>query len=250
MSRLAGKVALITGGASGFGSASAALFMREGARVVITDRDPAGAEVAAGIGCRFVLQDVTEEASWPALISDIDSREGRLDILVNNAGIGFGRRIEEMTLAEWRLVQAVNSDAVFLGCKYALPLLRRSGGGSIINIASVAGKSGAPLLGAYCASKGAVTLFTKAFALECAAERNNIRVNSVHPGYVETAMVQRQILATADPAKTRRYLEKLHPVGRMGQVEEVANGILFLASDESSFMTGAELVLDGGLTAQ
>lgn len=250
MSRLAGKVALITGGASGFGRASAALFVREGARVVITDRNPAGGEVAAEIGCRFVLQDVTDEASWPALIDSIAAAEGRLDVLVNNAGIGLFRRIEDMTLAEWRKVQAVNSDAVFLGCKYALPLLKRSGGGSIVNIASVAGKTGAPLLGAYCASKGAVTLLTKALALECAAEKNHVRVNSVHPGYVETALVHGHIVAGTDPGKARRHLEKLHPIGRMGQVDEVANGILFLASDESSFMTGAELVLDGGLTAQ
>ncbi len=251
MSRLAGKIALITGGASGFGRATAALFLREGARVVITDRNVDGGKaVAAELGCRFVAQDVTTEETWAPLIDGIAAAEGRLDVLVNNAGIGLFRPVTEMTLAEWRKVQAVNSDAVFLGCKYAIPLMKRSGGGSIINIASVAGKVGAPLMSAYCASKGAVTLFTKSLAMECAADKSNIRVNSVHPAYVETALVHGHITSGAEPEKARRYLERLHPIGRMGQVDEIANGILFLASDESSFMTGAELVLDGGLTAQ
>jgi 3(or 17)beta-hydroxysteroid dehydrogenase len=251
LSRLAGKVALITGGASGFGRATAGLFLKEGARVVITDRNAAEGKAAeAELGCRFVEQDVTDEASWPLLIDGIAAMEGRLDILVNNAGIGVFRSVTEMSLKEWRRVQAVNADAVFLGCKYAIPLMECAGGGSIINVASIAGKVGAPLMAAYCASKGAVTLFTKALAMECAAARNNIRVNSVHPGYVETAMVQGHIAAGADPERTRKHLERLHPIGRMGQAEEIARGILYLAGDESSFMTGAELVLDGGLTAQ
>ncbi len=251
MSRLAGKVALITGGASGFGRATAELFLREGAGVIITDRNAAAGQAAeAELGCRFVEQDVTDEVSWPLLIDGIAAVEGRLDVLVNNAGIGVFRSVTEMSLKEWRRVQAVNSDAVFLGCKYAIPLMERGGGGSIVNVASIAGKVGVPLMAAYCASKGAVTLFTKALAMECAAARNNIRVNSVHPGYVETAMVQGHIAAGGEPERTRKHLERLHPIGRMGQAEEIARGILYLAGDESSFMTGAELVLDGGLTAQ
>lgn len=251
--RVAGKVALITGGASGFGRAAAGLFVREGARVIITDRDEAGGLATAralGDAARFLTQDVTQEDSWPAVIGSIAAQEGQLNILVNNAGIGLFRSVTEMTLKEWRHVQAVNSDAVFLGCKYALPLMQKSPGGSIVNISSVAGLSGSPLMTAYCASKGAVRLFTKALAMELAHGKVDIRVNSVHPAYVETPLVHGHIAASPDPEKTRRMLERVHPIGRMGTVDEIANGILFLASDESRFMTGAELVLDGGVTAQ
>lgn len=258
MARLTGKVALITGAASGFGRATAELFVREGARVILTDRDEDGAAVAGSLGsaARFRLLDVTQEDQWAAAIREVEATEGRLDVLVNNAGIGLFRDVTKMSLTEWRLVQAVNSDGVFLGCKHAIPLMRQpsedkpGGGGSIVNIASVAGKVGAPQMSAYCASKGAVTLFTKAVAMEAAYGRWNIRVNSVHPAYVETALVRAHIETQPEPEKARRFLEKLQPVGRMGRVDEIANGILFLASDESGFMTGAELVLDGGLTAQ
>lgn len=213
MPRLANKVALITGAASGFGRASAALFAAEGARVILTDRNLADGEAAAqalGDAARFLPLDVTQEDQWQAVIAGIRDREGRLDILVNNAGIGLHRNVTEMTLAEWRLVQAVNSDGVFLGCKHAVPLMRQpspdkpAGGGSIVNIASVAGKVGAPQMAAYCASKGAVTLFTKALAVEAAYGRWNIRVNSVHPAYVETALVKAHIDSSSEPEKTRR----------------------------------------------
>jgi len=258
MPRLANKVALVTGGASGFGRATAALFVREGARVIVTDRNAAdGAAVAAALGpaARFHALDVTREDQWAAAMAEVKATEGRLDVLVNNAGIGLFRTMTETTLAEWRLVQAVNSDGVFLGCKHAVPLMRdsvagRPGGGSIVNIASVAGKVGAPQMTAYCASKGAVTLFTKALAVEAAYGHWNIRVNSVHPAYVETALVQSHIAQSSEPEKTRRFLEKLQPVGRMGTVDEVAQAILYLASDESGFTTGSELAVDGGLTAQ
>lgn len=259
MPRLENKVALITGAASGFGRASAALFVAEGARVILTDRNLADGEAAAhalGDAARFLPLDVTQEDQWQAAIAGIRDHEGRLDILVNNAGIGLHRNVTEMTLAEWRLVQAVNSDGVFLGCKHAVPLMRRpapdkpAGGGSIVNIASVAGKVGAPQMAAYCASKGAVTLFTKALAVEAAYGRWNIRVNSVHPAYVETALVRAHIDSSPEPDRTRKFLERLQPVGRMGTVDEVANAILYLASDESSFTTGSELLVDGGLTAQ
>lgn len=253
MPRLANKVALITGAASGFGHATAGLFVREGARVILTDRNTADGEAAAealGKAARFQALDVTKEEQWLDVIADVRAREGRLDVLVNNAGIGLHRSVPEMTLEEWRLVQAVNSDGVFLGCKHAIPLMRESGGGSIVNISSVAGKTGAPQMAAYCASKGAVTLFTKALAMEAAYGHWNIRVNSVHPAYVATALVEAHIATSPEPEKTRRFLERLQPVGRMGKVEEVANAILYLASDESSFTTGAELMVDGGLTAQ
>lgn len=254
MPRLANKVALITGAASGFGRAAAALFVAEGAQVILTDRNDAdGRAVAAALGGhgRYLSLDVTREDQWQAVIADVTAKEGRLDVLVNNAGIGLFRKVTEMTLAEWRLVQAVNSDGVFLGCKHAIPLMRdKSGGGSIVNVASVAGKVGAPDMSAYCASKGAVTLFTKALAIEAAYGRWNIRVNSVHPAYVATALVEAHIAQMPEPEKARKFLERLQPVGRMGTVDEVAQAILYLASDESGFTTGSELMVDGGLTAQ
>lgn len=251
MPRLANKVALITGAASGFGRATAQLFIAEGATVILTDRsDGAAAAAALGPQARFLPLDVTQEEQWQTVIADVAASEGRLDVLVNNAGIGLHRGVTEMTLAEWRLVQAVNSDGVFLGCKHAVPLMRAGGGGSIVNVASVAGKVGAPNMSAYCASKGAATLFTKALAMEAAHGRWNIRVNSVHPAYVETALVQSHINAAREPEKTRRFLESLHPIGHMGAVEDVAQAILYLASDESKFTTGSELLVDGGLTAQ
>lgn len=251
MPRLDSKVALITGAASGFGRAAAALFVTEGAQVILTDRSD-GTAVAAALGpkARFLPLDVTREEQWQSVIADVAAKEGRLDVLVNNAGIGLHRNVTEMTLEEWRLVQAVNSDGVFLGCKHAIPLMRAGGGGSIVNVASVAGKVGAPQMSAYCASKGAVTLFTKALAMEAAYGRWNIRVNSVHPAYVETALVQSHINGSREPEKTRRFLESLHPIGHMGAVEDVAQAILYLASDESKFTTGSELLVDGGLTAQ
>jgi 3(or 17)beta-hydroxysteroid dehydrogenase len=251
MPRLQDKVALITGAASGFGRAAAALFVAEGATVILTDRSD-GAAVAAALGpqARFLPLDVTREDQWRSVVADVAAREGRLDVLVNNAGIGLHRNVTEMTLEEWRLVHAVNSDGVFLGCKYAIPVMRAGGGGSIVNVASVAGKVGAPQMTAYCASKGAVTLFTKALAMEAAYGRWNIRVNSVHPAYVETALVQAHINGSREPEKTRRFLEGLHPIGHMGAVEDVAQAILYLASDESKFTTGSELLVDGGLTAQ
>lgn len=251
MPRLQGKVALITGAASGFGRAAAALFVTEGAQVILTDRSD-GAAVATALGprARFLPLDVTREEQWQSVVADVAAKEGRLDVLVNNAGIGLHRNVTEMTLEEWRLVHAVNSDGVFLGCKHAIPVMRAGGGGSIVNVASVAGKVGAPQMSAYCASKGAVTLFTKALAMEAAYGRWNIRVNSVHPAYVETALVQAHINGSREPEKTRRFLESLHPIGHMGAVEDVAQAILYLASDESKFTTGSELLVDGGLTAQ
>lgn len=259
MARLANKVALITGAASGFGLATAKLFVAEGARVILTDRNAADGDAAAkalGPQARFRPLDVAEEGQWQTVITDVGDHEGRLDVLVNNAGIGLFRKTTEMTLKEWRLVQAVNSDGVFLGCKHAIPLMQQAakdkpaGGGSIVNVASVAGKVGAPEMSAYCASKGAVTLFTKSLAMEMAYARTNIRVNSVHPAYVATALVEAHIAEMPDPVKARKFLERLQPIGRMGTVDEVARAILYLASDDSSFTTGSELLVDGGMTAQ
>lgn len=254
--RLAGKVALITGAASGIGLATARRFAEEGARVIFSDRDAILGEAAAAKAqaARFLALDVTQEQQWSAVIGDIAAHEKRLDILVNNAGVGLFSELPETTLEQWRLVQAVNVEGVFLGCKHAVPLMRQTAtpekAAAIINLSSVAGKVGAPLMTAYCASKGAVTMLTKSLAMESARLGWNIRVNSVHPGYVETTMVGSHIERTEHPERTRQFLEKLHPMGRMGNADEIAAGLLFLASDEASFATGAELVLDGGLTAQ
>jgi 3(or 17)beta-hydroxysteroid dehydrogenase len=248
--RLNGKVALITGAASGIGRATAALFHREGAKVVATDRNEAGLK-ALGMDADLTLaQDVTDEARWREVVDEALARLGRLDILVNSAGIAILGNVETTTLADFRKVGAVNAEGAFLGCREAVRAMKATGGGSIVNLSSVAGIIGDPSSLAYCASKGAVRLITKSAALHCARAGYGIRVNSVHPSFAETPMVLEGIAKAKDPARIRAGLERAAPMGRMGKAEEVANTILFLASDESSFTTGAELMVDGGLTAQ
>jgi NAD(P)-dependent dehydrogenase (short-subunit alcohol dehydrogenase family) len=259
--RVQGKVALITGGASGIGRGCAETLAAEGAAVVITDvQDDKGAEVAAAIAkaggkCEYLRHDVTDEAAWAGVVGQVKARHGRLDILVNNAGIAIGGSILEMTLADWRKQTAVNLDGVFLGVKHAIPLMRVSGdGGSIINMSSVAGLKGAATLGGYCATKGGVRLFTKAVAMECANAKDGIRVNSVHPGIIETP-IWLSILNPANPgANAPPDLDAMStmavPLGVKGYPEDIANGVLWLASDESRYVTGAELVIDGGLSVR
>src|SRR5581483_6745492 len=193
-----------------------------------------------------VVLDVTSEEAWIRTLRQIDAAFGRLDILVNNAGYGRFQSLDDTTLADWRAIMAVNLDSVFLGTKYSLPLLARSGKGSIVNISSIRGLVAGPGTAAYCASKAGVRLFTKSTALECAAAGNGIRANSVHPGQVETPL---SAAALSDPARRSATLDRI-PLGRMGQPVEIADAIVFLASDASSFMTGSELVVDGGYTAQ
>jgi NAD(P)-dependent dehydrogenase (short-subunit alcohol dehydrogenase family) len=253
MGCLTNKIALITGAAAGFGLKAAERFAEEGATVVLTDKAPDSLEAALASVRRIGggehsanVLDVTSEDAWIRTLQQVDSKFGRLDILVNNAGFGRFQSIEETTFAHWHAILAVNLDSVFLGTKYSLPLLARSGKGSIVNVSSIRGLVGGLGTGAYCASKGGVTLFTKATALECAAAGNGVRANSVHPGQVETALTA---AALSDPARRRAALERI-PMGRMGQPAEVAETIVFLASDASSFMTGAELVVDGGYLAQ
>ena len=252
MGKLDGKVALISGGARGQGAAEAETFAREGARVVFGDvRDPEGQKVeaairAAGGEAVYVHLDVTSETDWQAAVQTATSRYGRLDVLINNAGIVIPRvAIELRTVEEWDRVMAVNARGVFLGTKHAIPAMRRAGGGSIVNISSVAG-IGQSLHQepAYAASKGAVRIFTKVTASQHARDR--IRCNSVHPGPIDTEMIHS---AMSDPAVLARRLERV-PLGRLGTIDEVVAVVLFLASDESSYVTGSELVVDGGALAQ
>jgi NAD(P)-dependent dehydrogenase (short-subunit alcohol dehydrogenase family) len=250
--RLADRIALITGAASGIGWSAAERFAEEGATVILGDRagDKLQERLSAlrehgGRHCAITF-DVTSEQDWQRTMQEIDATFGRLDVLVNNAGYGYFQSIEAMTFEEWRSILAVNLDSVFLATKYALPLLTRSGTGSIVNISSIRGLVAGPNTGAYCASKAGVRLFTKSTALECAAKGNGVRANSVHPGQVETPLSAQ---ALADPAILKKTLERI-PIGRMGKPLEIAEAIVFLASNESSFMTGSEVTVDGGYTAQ
>lgn len=251
MGRLNGKVALISGGARGQGAYETELFAREGAQVVFGDiLDDAGRQVeadirAAGRHVLYVHLDVTDAASWQAAISAAETTYGKLDVLVNNAGILIQKDIEHTTEDDLEQTLAVNMKGVFLGTKYAIPAMRRAGGGSIINISSIDGLVGSPYSApAYTATKGGVRLFTKSTAMQYAKE--NIRCNSVHPGPIVTPMISQQL---DDPAKLEMRLRRI-PLNRLGTPEEVAYGVLYLASDESSYVTGSELVIDGGVTAQ
>jgi 3(or 17)beta-hydroxysteroid dehydrogenase len=250
MGRVDGKVALVTGGASGIGLATAGLLADEGAKVVLTDLHEPRAGAAADIAprARFHKLDVTRENEWVAAADAVVSEFGRLDVLINSAGVSLLKDIEATTLDEWRRLMAVNLDGVFLGCKHAIRVMKERGG-SIVNMSSVAGLVGAANLAAYSASKGGVRLLTKSVALQCARRGYNIRCNSVHPSFVETPMLQSMITAARDPRKLEANYASAAPLGRLAQPIEIARTILFLASDESAFTTGAELVVDGGLTA-
>lgn len=259
MSQLEGRVALVTGGARGIGAAACASLAEAGANVVVSDiRD--GAETAAATGGAYFRHDVGDEADWAAAIAFAEKTFGGLDILVNNAGIFFSKPIVETTLEEFQRMQRINVEGVFLGMKHAIPAIaaraqKWDGGGAIVNISSIAGLVGGSSSIAYTASKGAVRLMTKAAAIECATLKLNIRVNSVHPGVIETPMSAEvmgdpEVAAREGPTDARKRLIKFHPVGRIGRPLDIANAITFLASDAAAFMTGAEMVVDGGITAQ
>ncbi|MCW0183273.1 glucose 1-dehydrogenase [Zavarzinia sp.] len=256
MGRVQGKVALITGAAKGIGRETALLLAREGARVAVTDVDEmeggkvAEAIIAAGGEALFLKQDVADEAQWQAVVAAVVARFGALNILVNNAGVALSGSVEETSLEDWRWLMSINLDAVFLGTKHAILAMKETGGGSIVNLSSIEGIIGDPNLAAYNASKGGVRIFTKSAALHCAKAGYKIRVNSVHPGYIWTPMVEGFLNDTEDPAAGKEGLVALHPIGHLGVAADIANGILYLASDESGFMTGSELVIDGGYTAQ
>jgi 3(or 17)beta-hydroxysteroid dehydrogenase len=252
MGRLEGKAAFITGGASGLGRAMALAFAAEGANVAIADIDRArGREVVEAIGKNglFLEHDVTSEEQWIANLAKAARLFGRLDTLVNNAGIGVRGNVENTSLADWRRVNAVNLDGPFLGCKHAIPLIAKAGGGAIINISSVAGLIGARDSAAYCASKGGVRLLTKSVALHCAHRRNGVRCNSIHPVYTDTPMVEQMLADSRQPEKMLEAMKAMIPLGRLGTPEELAAMAVYLASDEARFVTGAEFVFDGGYTA-
>ncbi len=251
MGRLDGKVALISGGARGQGATEMKLFVQEGAKVVFGDiLDDEGRRVeaevrAAGGEATYVHLNVTSEADWRAAVDMAERQYGKLNVLVNNAGILIRKSIEETTEDDWDRIMAVNVKGVFLGTKYAIPAMRRAGSGSIINISSTAGLVGSPYgSSAYTATKGAVRLFTKATAVQHA--KDNIRCNSVHPGPIDTDMIRDTL---SDAVLREERLNRL-PLRRIGKPEDVAYGVLYLASDEASFVTGSELVIDGGSTAQ
>ena len=257
--RVAGKVAIITGGASGIGRGCAIRLAEEGAIVVITDiQDEPGRGVAAGISAaggtaQYLSHDVTSEDAWIAVVATVVEQHGRLDVLVNNAGIGIGGSIIEMSLSDWQRQQAVNLDGVFLGIKHCIPAMRDSGGGSIINMSSVAGLKGSARLAGYNATKGGVRLLTKGVALECARERWHVRVNSVHPGIIDTpiwnSVLPGALQAGIVELNPAAMAEIAVPTGVLGTPLDIANGVLFLASDDSSYITGTELVIDAGLSA-
>jgi len=254
MDRVKGKVAVVTGGGSGMGRAEALLLAAEGAKVVVTDiNESAAANVAAEINYQggsalFSKHDVASEEDWSRVIQKTLEEFGRLDVLVNNAGVIFYKKIEDTSLAEWRRLMSINLDGVFLGTRIAIETMKKSGGGSIINIASVAGMVANPDAAAYHASKGGVRSLSKAAAIECsqAGYGYNIRVNSIYPGVINTAMGDE---LKKDEAKYKAALS-WHAMGRFGEPEDVAYGVVYLASDESKFLTGSELVIDGGFTAR
>jgi 3(or 17)beta-hydroxysteroid dehydrogenase len=249
--RLAGKTCFITGAASGLGLAMAQAFSDEGATVAMTDREIAkGEAAAAGIANAFFLPlDVTDEAQWIATLKQAVDRLGRLDVMVNNAGVAITGTVETTTLEDFRWMSRINVDGVFLGCKYSIPYLRDAGGGSIINISSVAGLVAAPPMAGYSATKGAVCLLSKSVAIDLAQRGDKIRCNTIHPVFFNTPMLDGISVPGVDNERLRMGLMKSVPMGRFGEPDEVAALAVYLASDESRFITGAEMVIDGGFTA-
>jgi 3(or 17)beta-hydroxysteroid dehydrogenase len=257
MGRVAGKIAIVTGAASGIGFATAELLAGEGGIVVLTDQDAALGSAAAqkiqaeGGRARFLRHDVSSESAWEAVVADTLQEHGQLDVLVNNAGIAFPNgSVEDQSLEQWRRVMTVNADGVFLGTKHAMIAMRRSGAGSIVNVSSIMGIVGSPGTAAYTASKGAVRTFTKSAALHGAKIGRGIRVNSVHPGYVMTPLLEENLRRRGSVAAETEAVQARTPLGHLGEPRDIAYGILYLASDEARFVTGSELVIDGGYLAQ
>lgn len=250
MGRLTGKVALITGGASGLGQGIAQRFTQEGATTLVTDQNPQGLDTAKALGAEFFEQDVRSEEGWEQVFAHTLERYGRIDVVVNNAGIFSNNPVDETPLDEWQRTLDVNLTGVFLGCKHAVRAMKRNAGGpggSIINLSSVVGLRGQMGGAAYGASKGGVRLLTKTVALENA--RAGIRCNSIHPGIIDTPIMDPLFASSDDPAAMRANIEESLPIGYMGEpARDIGNLALFLASDESVYITGAEMVADGGMT--
>lgn len=256
MKRVEGKVALVTGGAMGIGEATCRLLAREGALVAVTDINTEAGEavardiVEAGDKARFYRHDVAKQEDWQRVIQNVTDDLGPLDILVNNAGIAIVGTVEDVTLPDWRKTQEVNMESVFIGTQEAIAVMKEHGGGSIINISSVMGLVGGTIEAAYCASKGGVCMFTKSAAVHCAEQGYGIRVNSVHPGYIMTPLLVNAAAKLPNAEEVLGDLISRHPIGHLGDADDIAYGILYLASDESKFVTGSELVIDGGYTAR
>lgn len=255
MGRVTNKAALVTGAAQGLGAAIASRLASEGAKVLLSDVNVAGAEEqAARINAETpghavsIEQDVTSESGWTAALDAIEGAFGGLNILVNNAGIGSIASVEDETLETWRKVHAVDLDSVFLGCKLAIPLMGRSGGGSIVNISSVSGIIAGHNLAAYNSAKAAVRHLSKSVALHCARTGNGIRCNSVHPAFVDTPILDAMAVRSGRDEVVGKLARQI-PLARIGQPDDVAYAVLYLASDESGFVTGTELVVDGGMSA-
>ena len=253
MGRLEGKTALVTGAASGIGLQTSIRLAEEGARVMMTDINlEEGLQQAEkpGANATFLKLDITEEEEWISVLGETVKRFGRLDILVNSAGMVLIADVEQITLEDWRKVHAVNLDGTFLGCKHGVRVMKEFGAGSIINLSSVSGMIGGFNLAAYNSSKGAVRMLTKSVALHCARAGYGIRCNSIHPTFIETPMLESMIRDSPDPEKARQTLVRQVPLRRIGKPDDVANMIVYLASDESTFVTGTEMVIDGGVIAQ
>jgi 3(or 17)beta-hydroxysteroid dehydrogenase len=256
MNRMRGKSAVVTGGALGIGRACALKLAEEGSAVAVTDVDvDKGSVVVEEIRRRggdaiFIAHDVADEARWDYVMRAVIERYKKLNVLVNNAGVALAKDVEHTTLEEWRWLMSINLDGVFLGTKHAIEAMKANRNGSIVNLSSIEGLIGDPNLAAYNASKGGVRLLTKSAALYCAKAGYNIRVNSVHPGYIWTPMVENYLKSQGDVAQGRKLLDSLHPIGHVGEPDDIAYGVLYLASDEAKFVTGTELVIDGGYTAQ
>ena len=253
MGRLEGKTALVTGAASGIGLQTSIRLAEEGARVMMTDINlEEGRQQAEKLGANatFLKLDITEEEEWISVLDETVKRFDRLDILVNSAGMVLIADVEQITLEDWRKVHAVNLDGTFLGCKHGVRVMKEFGAGSIINLSSVSGMIGGFNLAAYNSSKGAVRMLTKSVALHCARAGYGIRCNSIHPTFIETPMLESMIRDSPNPEKARQTLVRQVPLRRIGKPDDVANMIVYLASDESTFVTGTEMVIDGGVIAQ
>jgi 3(or 17)beta-hydroxysteroid dehydrogenase len=252
MGRVDGKIAWVTGAGMGLGRAASLLLAKEGAKLFCTDISAMHGEETvrlvreAGGTADFCPHDVTSPDQWEAASAEIHRLHGRLDVLVNNAGIAFVGNIEVCDLAQWRKTMAVNSDGVFLGCKHGVALMKESGGGSIINLSSIDGIIGEADLAAYCASKGAVRTLTKSVAVHCAEQKYRIRCNSIHPGYVWTPQTENYLRDLGKLEEERAKALSRHPIGYLGEPDDIAYMVLYLASDESKFVTGSEMVVDGG----